>query len=469
VEAAFTYLSSSSAVIGGTTQIASKIAESKAGEESTGAQLTSGMSAFSLSFQEFFSTLADLVKTTKSGVDLIHMVFDSHKHGKNDLLQAGSSVLLNALSTLKGAAKTARAINETLGGGVTSAFSQAASTIAVGIDIAISAIKTVMQSYYLAKSAYQWWNMSRREGELKSDLKAQGYVEKQIKDVKDIHARRDAMQAELDQLIAKNERKIAGKNKRIKRLSGRAKPTTKRQSQIDNLKTEIEALRQQNDAYKQKKGKVEQETAKQESSAISASEEGLSDAGPSQTLDLAEVELVGELRYVNKKRVLRQSVHIITNLAQIAGSIATLVSGPGAPAPLALKASAAGIDLSLPFFRAIKQFGRNTAAKNRAKGTSGISNKIFNADKSTAAKLQMRKRQAVRILTMVTQLNDLIPTTQDPKEYKRQVDALKAQAERVESYIVATGCDPEKLYRANGKPAEQIKILVEELARREFL
>jgi hypothetical protein len=39
---------------------------------------------------------------------------------------------------------------------------------------------------------------------------------------------------------------------------------------------------------------------------------------------------------------------------------------------------------------------------------------------------------------------------------------------RVEGYIRATGCDPEKLYRANGKPQEQVKILAEELSKREF-
>ena len=39
---------------------------------------------------------------------------------------------------------------------------------------------------------------------------------------------------------------------------------------------------------------------------------------------------------------------------------------------------------------------------------------------------------------------------------------------RVEGYIRAAGCDPEKLYAANGKPADQVKILVAELARREL-
>jgi hypothetical protein len=472
VEAAFTFLSSTYAVAGGATQIAKGISEAKSGEDSLATKATGSTSAFSLSFQEFFSTLANLVKTTKSGVDLIRMVFESHKHGKNELLQVGSSLLLNALSTLKGAAKTARAINEALGGAVTGAFSQAASTIAVGIDIAISAIKTVIQSYYLAISANQWWKMSRREGELKSSITAQGYTKQQIKDVQGLHARRDAMLAELDRLIAGNEKKIKNKDLQTQKLISGAKTSqqfTKRQAKVDSLDAEIEELRQQNKGYKQKKADVEKETKTQEATVLSGPEDQNLATRESKSLDLAEIELVGELGYINKKRVIRQSVHISTNLVQIAGSIATLVSGPGAPAPLALKASAAGIDLSLPFFRAIKQFGRNIAAKNRAKGTSGISNKIFNADKSTAAKLQMRKRQAVRILTMVTQLNDLIPKTRNPVEYTRQVKALKAQAERVKGYIAATGCDPEKLYRANGKPGEQIKILVEELARREFV
>ncbi len=471
VEAAFSYLSSGFAVAGGATQIASKIAETKSGEESPAAKAAGTMSAFSLSFQEFFSTLASLVKTTKSGVDLIRIVFDAQEHGKNELLKAGSSVLLNALSTLKGAAKTARAINETLGGALTGTFSSAASTFAVGVDIAISAIKTVMQSYYLAISAYQWWKMSQREGELKSGFAAQGYAPQKIEQVKGVRARRDALLADLDRLIAKNEKKIEDKDTQAQHLISGAKSAqqlSKRDAQVKSLDAEIEALRQQNKTYKQKKTQVEQEAQRQEATVVPDLPREMPDFQGSAALDLAEVELVGELGYINQKRVVRQSVHISTNLVQIAGSIATLVSGPGAPAPLALKASAAGVDLSLPFFRAIKQFGRNVAAKNRAKGTTGISNKIFNADKSTAAKLQMRKRQAVRILTMVTQLNELLPKTRNPIEYTRQVEALKAQAERVEGYILATGCDPERLYRANGNPGEQIKILVEELAKREF-
>lgn len=469
VEAAFRLYSAGYAVSGGALQIASTI-KSQQGKESAGDTLATA-STFSLSFQECFSALADLVKTTKSGVDLIRMVFDSHKHGKNELLKVGSTVLLNALSTLKGAAKTARAFNEALGGAVTGAFSQAASTIAVGIDIVISAIKTVMQSYYLAVSAQQWWEMSQREGELNSGLTAQGYTDQQIKDVKGTRARREAMLANLDQLIAENEKKIKNKDIQAQKLISGAKTSqqlTKRQVQVKRLDAAIEGLKKQNEAYKQQKSQIEQDAQKQEAAVAPGLQTDLSDTKGSAGMDLAEVELAGELGYINKKRVIRQSVHISTNLVQIAGSIATLVSGPGAPAPLALKASAAGIDLSLPFFRGIKQFGRNIAAKNRAKGTSGISNKIFNADKSSAAKIQMRKRQAVRILTMVTQLNNLMPTTRNPIEYTRQIDALKAQAERVENYIVATGCDPERLYRANGKPAEQIKILVEELAKREF-
>ena len=139
-----------------------------------------------------------------------------------------------------------------------------------------------------------------------------------------------------------------------------------------------------------------------------------------------------------------------------------------APVGISLKAAAAGIDTSMPFFRWVKQKGRDFAAKNVAKGETGISNRIFNADKSTAAKLAARKKYAVSILLMVARLNDLIPKAQDPLQRAAEETALKKQVARVEGYIQATGCPPSKLYAANGKPAEQVKILVQELSRREF-
>jgi len=190
--------------------------------------------------------------------------------------------------------------------------------------------------------------------------------------------------------------------------------------------------------------------------------------GPTR-LQLEERELASDLSVANKRRVTRQAIHIGTNLVQVAGSIAALVSGPGAPAAVALKLSAAGVDASLPLFRWIKQKGRDVAAKNLAKGEPGRMNKIFNADKSTAAKLAARKKQAVVILTMVGKLHRYFPRATEGDAFDEQVAVLKEQAKRVEGYIRASGCPPEKLYAANGKPDEQVRILVAELSRRELI
>jgi hypothetical protein len=141
----------------------------------------------------------------------------------------------------------------------------------------------------------------------------------------------------------------------------------------------------------------------------------------------------------------------------------------GAQAGVALKASAAGIDMSLPLFRSLKEFGRNQAAKNRAKGEGGIANKIFNADKATVAKLTSRKKHAAVIMSMVADLTGLIPSSSDPVEKANQQQILDAAIKRTEGYIRATGCSPKKLYRFNGQPMKQLEVLVQEMYKREFI
>jgi hypothetical protein len=472
VQAAFSAIASGEGVLGGVTQIVSGVTKG------TTSDVMTSTSAFALGFQEFFSMLANLVKTAKSGVDMIKMaaegVREGKRHGRNEWLQTGSSLLQGALEVLKGAAKTGRAINEALGGAVTGAASQALSGIALGFDIAIAAVKSVFQGYYLGTSAWQWWLMSQRKKEIKGEL-GQKYTKEDVKEARGAYRHGEAMKVTLDQLIAKNEKAIAAKQDEIVNMSTKGPQwlLKRRLAKVKTLQDEIAALEKQNADYK--KQKAEKENQMQAREAIKELTIVEVDSGAKMTVpgmptraELAEVELVSELGLANRKRVVRQAIHIGANLVQIAGSIAAFVSGPGAPAAISLKAAASGVELSLPFFRAIKQFGRNQAAKNLATtGKKGIAGRIFNADKSTAAKLQSRQKQAVLILMMVADLNKLIPKM-PPKPTAARLDPLKKQMARVEGYIRATGCDPEKLYRANGKPQEQVKILAAELSKREF-
>jgi hypothetical protein len=472
VQAAFNFIASGEGVLGGVTQIIS------GATKGTTSDVTTGISAFALGYQEFFSGLANLVKTAKSGVNLIKMVAEQaqgKRHGRDEWLQAGSSLLQGALETLKSAARTARAIYEALGGAVTSAASQALSGVALGFDIAIAAVKSVFQGYYLAVSARQWWLMSQRKKELKGELAQKGYTKEQVKEARGAYRHGEAMKATLDQLIAKNEKAIAAKQDEIVNMSTKGPQwlLKRRLAKVKTLQDEIAALEKQNEDYKAQKAESEDQMKAREevhegfTVDVTGSGGQKSVPGVPTRTDLAEVELASELGAANRKRVVRQAIHIGANLVQIAGSIAAFVSGPGAPAAIGLKAAAAGVETSLPFFRAIKQFGRNVAAKNVATtGKKGFAGHIFSADKSTAAKLQSRKKQAVLILMMVADLNKLIPKV--PKPRAEQLAPLKKQMARVEGYIRATGCEPEKLYRANGKPQEQVKILAEELSKREF-
>lgn len=443
VTALFSTLSSTASTAGAAAQLASTFYDSKSAE----GVATTTTGAWMFAYADMFATLANGVKTLKAVVDLVKMAVGDEKHTKAAYLQTGADVLTNGLETAKGVLRTIRGINEALAGGTVGAQFQ---QVIPGFDIAIAAVKTITQGYYLIVSAVEWKRMNKRKAALKEELAAQNYTPEQIKAALQRYKSEEALSAKLGYLLVVTEAKLEAL--RAKRDQLDPGETAKREALDEKIRT-LEAKRRDYAGRKDAHDRT------------SRREEGRD--GPTRK-ELEELDLSGDLALANKRRVTRQAVHISTNLAQIAGAIATLVSGPGAPAALSLKLAAAGVDASLPLFRWIKQKGRDTAAANLAKGETGLSNRIFNADKSSAAKLAARKKQAVVILMMVHNLNDLIPRSDDRATRVAELEALKAQMRRVEAYIGASGCPPDKLYAAAGKPDEQISILVKELSRREL-
>jgi len=347
---------------GAAAQIASTTFDSKSAEYANSA----GVGAWSLSFGEMLTGLAAGVKTIKAVVDLVRMVADDKKHGRDEWTLRSGELLTNGLETAKGVLRSIRAVNEALAGGtVGSQFKEAFP----GLDIAILAVKSIMQGYYLTVSAVNLHRM-RKEKEL---LKAERAVR-----------------------AAPNAGAAAAR-------AGLWSPALGEDEQID---------------------------------------------------------LVNSLKITNRKRVVRQSIHIASNLIQVGSSIATYVSGPGAPAAIGLKAAAMGIDLSLPITRWIKQKGRDIAERNEQSGTSGLANKLFNAEKSTTAKLTERKKQAVAMLRMVAGLNKFMDPAKLPQ--------LRTHGQRIEMYLSASGVDTDALYALNGNPTKQIELLVKALAQREL-
>jgi hypothetical protein len=443
IDAALNWMGSGMAVTGAISQI---VATHQSDDSNA---VATGVGAFSFAFQDMFSALAAGVKTIKGVVDLVKMVVDTaqgSKHTRNEWVEKSGGLLQSGLETAKGVLRTIRGINEAISGSVGTQFGQ----VLPGLDIAIAAVKSIMQGYDLAVSAVEMHRMSQMEKAQMSGLEAEsGYTKEDIKKARKDYRTQDAQASQLDRMIAEKEAKITSLTaKRDKIPQGGSE---KEQKKRDALEAKIKALETKKSGYEAKR------TSNRIDSDLYDEARVKRGSGPSRA-EVEEIALANALKTTNKRRIVRQSVHIGTNLVQIGASIAALVSGPGAPGAIALKAAAAGIDMSLPFFRWLKQRGRETAARNVAKGQTGLSNKIFNADKSDAAKLQARKKQAVLILKMVARLNTLMSNPQ----------ALAAQAKRVESYISATGLDTQALYKLNGKPQAQINLLVKGLAQREL-
>jgi hypothetical protein len=336
---------------------AAQIASTTYGDKTTEYAMSSGLGAWSLSFSEMLTGLGASVKTMKAIVDLVRMLADDKKHGKDAWVSTSGELLANGLETAKGVLRSIRAVNEAMAGG---AVSEQFKQVLPGLDIAILAVKSIMQGYYLIVSAVNLHRMRKEKERLNNPM-------------------------------------LAGKP----------------------------------ELYSEMLTGGEQE------------------------------ELAHVLEQTNAKRVLRQSIHISTNLIQVGASIATYVSGPGAPAALGLKAAAMGIDLSLPILRWVKQKGRDVAERNQQQGAPGLANKIFNADKSTSAKLAERRTQAVAMLRMVAGLNKLM---NDPKK----MPFLREHGKRVEMYLTASGVDTDALYKLNGNAAKQVELIAKALSQREL-
>ena len=468
VNAAMNFMSQTMGVMGGTAIFAANVVAQK----STIHENAALVNAWATGYADMFAGLANAVKLIKNVVTVIKMVAGDEKYNRGKLVAVGGDLLGSALDTAKSVLRSIRGVNEALAGGtVGSQFAK----LLPGLDIALLGVKSIQQGYYLAESGVGLHQMTKRKAELEGALVEEGYSAEQIKAAGKQHRTEEAQLSILGDMVAEKTAKIkktqdkrdkidaelkadetGGQDKKKKKLTDKQKQ--KLIAERAALDQKIESLKAKKTRYAEKRAALSEQFT-----ALAAQS-----TGPSRK-KLEERELSSDVQIANRRRVTRQAVHISTNLVQVGGSIAAIVSGPGAPAALALKLSAAGFDASLPLFRWIKQKGRDTAARNRAKGEQGYANKIFNADKGTAAKLAARKKQAVVILTMVAGLNKLMPTAANSTlEHRQQNDALKSQARRVEGYIRAMGCTPKDLYAANGKPDEQVKILVTELAKREL-
>jgi hypothetical protein len=447
VDAVFEYFASGAGTIGSLYGLAgstSTVINMHAEEGSKLADATSEAASWGAGYQAMFGVLSSGIMTVKGVADLVHMIYEEQTgkavHDRDEYLSTVADLLTSGLDAVRSVLVSIRTITQLVQGGIMDVFDN----IIPGLDIAVAAVNMIFEGYYLIESAVHHWWMKTRKKKLVAELGGNEFV----KEAQQFYASREARKANASGLKDKNAKKI-------NKLDTKSLNTQDSDKKV-GMSEKKSKLRAQNITLDKKQTDAEQEMVDYEA-----------DNHPSRK-DIAEIDLVSELKDVNRKRITRQAIHIGSDLMKIAGSITALVAGPGAPAGIALKAAAVGIDVSLPIARSLKQYGRNKAAKNQATDKTGrgaeVVNKIFNADKSTTAKLANRKKQAVKILLVVADLNRHLPIGKDPVKRKELAKDIRV----AERYIRAAGASPERLYHANGNAGEQIKILVEALCKREL-
>jgi hypothetical protein len=298
-----------------------------------------------------------------------------------------------------------------------------------GLDIAISGVKLIMDGYYLAISNTDRKVMNERRKEIAQD---KGREKDDLTSASEFYRTRDAEIVNKKEVLRDTEKRLA-KTDNLKKWKGLKSASAKEKD--DEKKKLID-----------RKKTLETE--------IALLEQSESDTGLSRE-DVAEFTLATELRDANTKRVVRQSIHIATEMAKIAGSIATL-SGVGAMGGAATKGAAAAVDLALPATRMAKQAGRDRSARKMAKGKKTKS--VFDHTKSTAAKADFRLRQVKHLIRLIVEFS-----------YETDPKTIQKSAATIKTYLKASGVDENKLFKANGDPQKQIKMLVDAVQKREFL
>lgn len=475
--------------LGKTTAAISGIVSASLEKGSGEADRAGAASSWSGGFAGAIETLSGAVKTMRQVIKWIQMWSKDDKYSKPEHFKAGSDIVSGALSTAKGGVESVKGFIDIFDG-PTGKLGEAVP----GLDIAISAVKMVVQGYYLAESAVRWnkirviypdliaekFGSSVNKEQLNRDRKEYKGRRTQLSNLeyrkKSKETKNESRQAVFENLKQKKEDLETAKvtiadridtwrqeksslpagDPKIKELDQNIKKGEKQIKRIDDqlygTKWTSGIVEKQNN-LKQKIGSTEHK--------IIDAKDKIADKSVADTKweedDFEEIDLAKELKSGNRKRIIRQSIHLGVELTKIAGSIAEL-SGVGAETGIVLKASATGVDVSLPFFRSLKQYGRKKAAKNQAKGNEGtLSQRVFNADKSDMAKLSERKRHTLTIFKMVQNIDEGQTTAEKEKK------ARKAQV-----FIEATGCDVQQLCRLNGEPEKQASLILQSFYKREF-
>lgn len=372
-------------------------------------------SKFGSTFEGYGAAFAGIKEAFMGMRKLVELINEYQDYSTPEKTKAAGEIAVHALESAKSIVLSVKAFMELING---SASGQLMAAVP-GLDIAISGGKMIMQGYYLIIS-----NNSRREMNTQRNALANNDKETKgkMKEASKNYRKYDAVISNKKKVIKGYEKELANPGKKTNKK--------KLKKEIVRLKSEIVELE-----------KYEHEISRE---------------------DVAEFTMATELRDSNKKRVVRQGIHLATEMAKIAGAIATL-TGVGALGGGVVKGAAAATDLALPVARIAKQKARDTKASKEAKGKLNTDDiltkgKFYNFDtsKSSVAKSDFRIKQVKYLIRLIV---DLVY-----KDRHKDINDFK----KAESYLKATGVNNKKLFAKNGDPQKQISILLSAFQQREL-
>lgn len=381
-------------------------AVSKLTHTASGSSSPTTASRFGSAFEGYGAAFAGL-KEGFTGMRKVVTLINKHQdYSTGEKARQSGEVALHTLETAKSVVLSVKAFIEL----VENAASGELMAAVPGLDIAISAGKMIMNGYYLAVSNNNRKVMNDRRKELLGDRGDE------FKNAAEFYRDVDAKIANKKKVIADDEKRIASSasSEEKKRLKKRVRKLRKQVQDLETHKARENLNRE----------------------------------------DVAEYAMATEFRDANTKRVKRQAVHLATEMARLAGSIAILAA-PGAVGGAVIKGAASAVDLSLPAARLAKQAGRDRAARKWAKGKQEHSR--FDITKSTAAKKDYRLKQVKYLIKRIIDLS-----------YEKTPEKKAENSGTVLNYLHATGVSTSTLFKKNGDPQAQIKMLIEAVTKREF-
>ena len=393
-----------------------------ASEGSKAAEDSEAVSSWSGGIGDAFTAIKSAFVAMKDIVNLVkERTESSNKEKAIEALGVAQSLVDSAKSTLS----TINGIKEAIDGGT---FGGVAAAIP-GLDIALSGITIIKQGFYLAVAAYDF-NKLKKDKEAKLADKGELAVEAEQIRIK------ESKISNLKTAISKDEDRLLVIEEELKTASDKkGKFGESKKVKLETEKVEITTRKVAMDA---------------ELNSATTEKASLED-GKDNVLEFA---LVGEIGEANKKRIIRNSILLVAEFANLAGSITNL-SGAGAVVGAGLKTASASVKVALPAARAAKQTGRDSAANAEAKGETTMASRVFDASKSTAAKRDYRMKQVNTLLGQIQGLSQL----EGPK--------FDARAAQLEGYISAMGVSPKRLYAATPDQEKQITMLYKALIQRE--